>query len=424
MPDQALEHGTIARRGSRSRSPIARARAAPSRSCSKNRTRTADTPPRLRLGDVVQERRQLQHVAARRSRPPSGSAEVRGQLLAERRQRRSARRDAVGAGHGPERVLEHGKRWGSGCGRPAHGLDLGEHDGEEPSAVGTAERAGGGAAAASSASSSSRTRSAATVASARRARRDMAARVAGVSRKPSVSSSRTPRSARSGSSAARRPREAQAPGARSASPPSGSTTGARPRASSAAQRHRQRVDREVASGQVAGERGRAEVGEVDACPGGRPRAPRPVLVEGDEGPAQAHRPRGAPRRARPRATRRRGPPPAGVRGERRARRPPPGPAPRRVARRAGAPAATPPEAVSDARARTTPHPNPKPYRPIKTAQMRGGDEQRLRRGPVTPQGGARSRRRRWAVFIGLGSRGPGRRSGTRRSRRSSRSRGA
>ena len=33
--------------------------------------------------------------------------------------------------------------------------------------------------------------------------------------------------------------------------------------------------------------------------------------------------------------------------------------------------------------------------------MLGGDERRLRRGPATSQGGARSQRRRWPFFIGL-----------------------
>src|SRR6266851_4970796 len=41
------------------------------------------------------------------------------------------------------------------------------------------------------------------------------------------------------------------------------------------------------------------------------------------------------------------------------------------------------------------------YRPIKRVQMLGGDKRRPRRGPATSQGGARSQRRRWVVFIGL-----------------------
>ncbi len=158
-----------------------------------------DQPARLGLGDIVQQRRELEDLASRapRRRAP------RPRARPARRHRGAARPDApaerVGSPDRAQRVLEHREAVRRRLGRCRASARFPEKSrGADPSAS-SRRRARAARGSASSASSSSRTRSAATPASPGAAER-MARVVPAVSRKPSAASSRTPRSVRSGSS--------------------------------------------------------------------------------------------------------------------------------------------------------------------------------------------------------------------------------
>ena len=265
----------MARSGSRRRSPMARARRGADHVVLVEVHAAAHHPPRLGLGHVVQQRGQLQHTPAV-ERAAEALAHVGGQLFAERaRARRAGASRRSQASTARSECSSTSKRCGAGCGARRIGADLGQHHlqhAERGPRAGARDR--------------SRARPAAPRARRARARRRHARQPGrrgtnGARRRPasavspSVASRRTARSARSGSSArtpgpAGRRRRAR----RSARPPVGSTMPAPAAASSAARGTAERVDGEVAGGQITGEIGRAEVVEVELQAGRRPPAPR------------------------------------------------------------------------------------------------------------------------------------------------------
>src|SRR5213080_5301495 len=95
---------------------------------------TLDQAPRLGLGHVVEERAELEHLAARDA-TAERLVHVRAELLAERHQRGETREHAVGRGQSAQRVLEDGEAVRRGLGRRAHRLHLGEEDAEQPERV-------------------------------------------------------------------------------------------------------------------------------------------------------------------------------------------------------------------------------------------------------------------------------------------------
>ena len=223
---------------------MARARSAPITSCSKKRTRPPITPARLRLGHVVQERRQLEQACARsHAARRASSARCAASSSPNGRQIAQAARGAVGAGHRAERVLEHGEA----VRRRLRGARASARSraGSTPSKP-----------------SASRRRSARAARGQREQREQLVAHALGrdagepgggapdgARRAPASDAGRAPppaaapRSVRSGSSSStpRRRRAASRRARRSASPPVGSMTRARALAQERAQRHRERV---------------------------------------------------------------------------------------------------------------------------------------------------------------------------------------
>ena len=93
-----------------------------------------DQPARLRLGDVVKERGELEHLASPHAAPEL-LGHVRRELVAERPQLAQPLHQRVGSLDRPERVLEHREPMGRRLGRSPHRFHLGHDHAEQTERV-------------------------------------------------------------------------------------------------------------------------------------------------------------------------------------------------------------------------------------------------------------------------------------------------